>query len=122
MSFTRVTGNFISSNTITANNIVSNNNLGGSGGSPRPTVNTIVYPGGGSSVSTSGNQSVTLTGTNFAAGMTIMIGNVVSSVVTVSNTTSLTFTTPARPAGTYIIYAMRTDGAISLKVPGLTYA
>lgn len=120
MALIRVTGGSIASNTITAENIVSNINLGGSG--PRPTVTSIVYPGGGSTVSTTGNQSVTLNGNNFAAGMTIMIGNTISSVVTVSNTTSLTFTTPAKSAGTYIIYAMKTDGAISLKVPGLTYA
>lgn len=60
MAMIRVTGGSITSNTITAENIVSNINLGGSG--PRPTVTSIVYPGGGSTVSTTGNQSVTLNG------------------------------------------------------------
>lgn len=120
MALIKLTGGVIAANTISATNIVSNINLG-NGVSARPTVSTVTYPTG-NTANTAGGQTMTLAGNNFSAGTRVIIGNTVSSVVTVANSTSLTFTTPAKSAGTYIIYVMTTDGSISLKVPGITYA
>lgn len=60
-----------------------------------PTFGSI-SPGAGL---TAGGESVTITGTNFVRGMTVTIGGVAATAVTVVSSTSLTATTPAHAAG-----------------------
>ena len=62
---------------------------------PPPTVTGITPPSG----STSGGTTVTLTGTNFAAGATVTIGGVAATGVTVLSPTSLRAVTGAHAAG-----------------------
>lgn len=66
-----------------------------SGGTSTPTV-TNVAPNTGS---TSGGTAVTITGTNFASGATVSFGGTPATNVTVSNSTTITATTPAGNAG-----------------------
>ncbi len=61
-----------------------------------PTV-TAISPTSGP---TTGGTSVTITGTNFASGATVMFGTVTATAVTVGSTTSITATSPAESAGT----------------------
>jgi hypothetical protein len=62
---------------------------------PPPTVTGITPPSG----STAGGTTVTVTGTNFAAGATVTIGGVAASGVTVLSPTSLRAVTGAHAAG-----------------------
>lgn len=51
------------------------------------------------SASTTGGQSVTLTGTNFVSGATVSFGGTLSPSVVVNNPTTITATTPAHAGG-----------------------
>lgn len=86
-------------------------------GGPTPKVQTITYASG-SSVSTAGGQTITLSGYNFATGMAVLIspGSVrannshAASVVSISSANRATFTAPAKAAGNYVLYVINTDG------------
>lgn len=99
----------------------------------RPTISNISYFGANTTANVNGNQTITLTGTNFNEGITVYIevsSNAaalsanVSAAPSVSrtNATSLTFTTPARAAGTYLIYVINTNGGYAIRAPGIVYA
>ncbi len=60
-----------------------------------PTI-TVVNPPAGP---TTGGTVVTLTGTNFCPGATVAVNGVTATNVTVVNSTTITFTTPAGTAG-----------------------
>ncbi len=62
---------------------------------PAPTV-TAISPTSGP---TTGGTSVTITGTNFVTGATVMFGSVTATAVTVGSATSITATSPAEAAG-----------------------
>jgi len=92
------------------------------GGSNSPTVTAVGYPGNDTAVNTAGGDTVTLTGTNFGVGVTVVINGTPASVVTRVSATQLTFTAPAQATGSYIIYVINTDGSTALAVPGLQYS
>ena len=87
-----------------------------------PTISSVVYNGDDTAVNTAGGDTVTLNGTNFNAGVKVLVNNIQSGVVTRISSTQLTFTAPANPAGSYIIYVINTDGTTALAVPGLQYS
>jgi len=62
---------------------------------PPPTISSIVPASG----STAGGTTVTIAGTNFAAGAAVAIGGVAATGVTVVSAASLQAVTPARTAG-----------------------
>jgi hypothetical protein len=95
---------------------------GGGGGGNFPTISAIVYPGNDTAINTTGGDTVTLTGTNFNPGVSVIVNGVPASVVTRVSSTQITFTTSAQPAGSYIIYLVNTDGSTALAVPGLQYS
>jgi len=95
---------------------------GATSGGSSPTITAIGYPGDDTAVNTSGGNTVTLTGTNFAVGVNVVVNGVSASVVTRVSSTQLTFTTTAQSAGSYIIYVVNTDGSTALAVPGLQYS
>jgi hypothetical protein len=53
--------------------------------------------------------------------MVIINGNA-ASVVSVVDSTTITFTAPANPTGSYLLYVVNQDGATTLAVPGLQYS
>jgi len=63
--------------------------------STAPTIVSITPSSG----STQGGTSITITGTNFAAGATVVIGGVAATAVTVTGTTSIQAVTGAHAAG-----------------------
>jgi len=87
-----------------------------------PTITSVIYPGDDTAVSTAGGDTVTLVGTNFNAGVKILVNGVEPSVVTRISSIQLTFTAPAQAQGNYIIYVINTDGSTALAVPGLQYS
>ena len=92
------------------------------GGSSSPTVTSIVYIGDDTATNIAGGDTVTLNGTNFNAGVNVLIGSTQVNTVTRVSTTQLTFTAPANAAGSYIIYVVNTDGSAAISIPGIQYS
>jgi hypothetical protein len=69
-----------------------------------------------------GGQTVQINGTGFLPGATITFDGSAVAVVTYVNPNQLTFTSPAKTAGTYTIYAVNPDGGTAIYVPGIIYS
>lgn len=87
-----------------------------------PTITAVGYPGNDTAVALAGGDTVTITGTNFKTGAKVVVNGVQPSVVTIVNSTQITFTAPANAVGSYVIYVVNTDGSTALAVPGLQYS
>lgn len=111
-----ITGNNIANGTITTNNISTSVNLGG------PKISAITYPGDDTAADTAGGQTVVLTGNGFVTGASVLLDGVAVGSATVTNTTSISFTTPAKSTGSYIVYVVNTDGSTAILVPGIQYS
>ena len=86
--------------------------LGGS-----PTIVSVSPPTGPSS----GGTVITVTGTNFATGATVTVGGVAATAVTVTNSTSLTATTPPGTAGAQRIVVTNPDSQATVEAVNFTY-
>jgi len=111
---------------VTSSGILSTSK-GGTGttsGGAFPTITSISYGGDNNDTATdtSGGKTVTITGANFAANATILINGVNAPVVTVVSASTITFTTPAMAAGTYVLYMVNADGSTAIAVPGISYS
>jgi hypothetical protein len=84
---------------------------------PAPTV-AGVAPGSGS---TNGGTTVTITGTNFAAGATVSVGGNAATGVSVVNGTTITATTPAHAAGAVNVTVTNADGQSGTRASAFTY-
>jgi hypothetical protein len=85
-------------------------------------VSSIAYPGDDLAANTVGGQTITLTGTGFTAGLSVLVNTTMAAVVTVVSSTEVTFTAPAMAAGTYVLYLVATDGSVALSLPGISYS
>jgi hypothetical protein len=92
------------------------------GGGGFPTVTSITYTGDDTATNTAGGGTVTVNGTNFATGITVLVGNTQVSEVTRVSATQITFLAPANAAGSYILYVINTDGSSAISVPGIQYS
>ena len=92
------------------------------GGSNSPTITSIVYTGNDTATNTTGSDTITINGTNFNTGVTVLVGDVQVSQVTRVSATQLTFAAPANSAGSYILYVINTDGSSAISVPGIQYS
>ncbi len=86
-------------------------------GAGAPTI-TSISPNSGSET---GGTQVTITGTNFAAGASVMFGGVAASSVTVASSTTITAITPAYPTGTVDVVVTNADGQSVTLVSGFRY-
>ena len=84
---------------------------------PSPTV-SAVSPNTGP---TAGGASVTITGANFASGATVTFGGAAATNVSVTSGSSITATTPARPAGAVNVVVTNTNGSSGTLTGGYTY-
>ncbi|WP_216673652.1 IPT/TIG domain-containing protein, partial [Pyxidicoccus fallax] len=84
---------------------------------PAPSVSAI-NPGRGPS---SGGTRVTLTGSHFAPGATVLLGGASATEVTWASSTSLTATTSARAAGTVDVVVRNPDGQQATRAGAYTY-
>ena len=69
-----------------------------------------------------GGQTVQINGTGFLAGATITFDGSAVAVVTYVNPNRLTFTSPAKTAGTYTIYVVNPDSGTAIFIPGIIYS
>jgi hypothetical protein len=93
---------------------------GGSGSAPK--ISSITYPGDDTAASTAGGQTITLTGSGFTTGASVIVNGSYAGVVTVVSNTSITFTAPANSGGTYPLYVVNTDGGTAISIPGISYS
>jgi hypothetical protein len=90
------------------------------GGGPK--IQTIVYPGNDTAVSTSGGDVVILNGSGFVTGCTIIVNGSSAGSVTFNSSSNVQFTAPAQSSGGYPIYLVNPDGGTAIAVPGLQYS
>jgi hypothetical protein len=87
-----------------------------------PKITTISYSGDNTAANTGGGDVITLTGSGFSNGASVIInGQAVGTVTVVSNTT-VTFVSPAQNTGSYIVYVINPNGATAIAVPGIQYS
>jgi hypothetical protein len=91
-------------------------------GASGPRITSIGYPDDDTAADVVGGQTITLTGANFASGAQVIINGNTASVVSFVNSTTITFTAPPNPTGSYILYVLNPDGATTIAVPGLQYS
>jgi len=72
-------------------------------------------------VSISGGY-IKITGTGFTAGSQVLIGTVAATSVSFVGSTELRAQLPATGAGTYVVYVVATDGAVAIRVNGITFS
>jgi hypothetical protein len=84
---------------------------------PAPTV-TGVAPTSGP---TAGGTSITITGTGFVSGATVLLGGTAASNVVVNNSTTIAATTPAHAAGDVNVAVTNPDAQSGSKVNAFTY-
>ena len=82
-----------------------------------PTV-TGVSPSAGP---VAGGTAVTITGTNFASGATVTFGGTAATNVVVTNSTTITATTPAHAAGAVAVAVTNSNGLSGNLANGFTY-
>ena len=87
-----------------------------------PKVSSIVYPGDDTAANTAGGDSITLLGSGFNNGASVIVNGTSAGVVTVVSSTQITFTAPAQTAGTYVIYVINSDGGTAISIPGISYS
>jgi hypothetical protein len=87
-----------------------------------PTITAITYSGDDTATSPAGGDTITLTGSGFLSGATVVINGAQASVVSVVDSTTITFTAPANSAGSYIVYVINANGTTALLVPGIQYS
>jgi hypothetical protein len=87
-----------------------------------PKITSITYPGDDTAATTAGGQTITLTGSGFIAGASVIVDGSYAGVVTVVSNTSITFTAPANSGGTYPLYVVNTDGGTAISIPGISYS
>jgi hypothetical protein len=87
-----------------------------------PRVSSIAYPGNDTAADTAGGQTITLNGTGFVAGASVLINGSAVGVVSVVSSTVITFTSPANTTGSYVVYVINPDGSTAIAIPGIQYS
>jgi hypothetical protein len=81
----------------------------------------ITYPDNGTSVSTIGGETVTLTGTGFQRLCNVYVNGTPSVSTSFVNSTSVQFVTTAQSAGTYLVTLVNPDSRTAILSPGILY-
>jgi hypothetical protein len=69
-----------------------------------------------------GGQTVLVNGTGFQRGAVITFDGSAIAVVSFISSSQLSFTSPAKSAGTYTIYVVNADGGTAIYLPGVIYS
>ena len=87
-----------------------------------PRITTIAYPGDDTAADTAGGQTITITGTGFVAGASVLINGSAVGVVAVVSSTTITIVSPANTTGSYVVYVINPDGSTAIAIPGIQYS
>ena len=86
-----------------------------------PIITSVALSGGGSATDPAGGDTAVITGSNFKAGATVLIGTTVASSVTINSTTQITITLPAKTAGDYDVKVTNTNGLAATSTNAISY-
>ena len=87
-----------------------------------PKIRSLTYFAANTTANVNGGQTLIITGSNFDPNVTVYINTTAASSVTRTNANSISFTTPARSAGTYLLYVINPDGGFgTFAAPGIVY-
>lgn len=87
-----------------------------------PKVRNLTYFGANTTANVNGGQTLVITGSNFQPNVTVYINTTIAPSVTRTNANSISFTTPARSAGTYLLHVINPDGGFgTFAAPGIVY-
>lgn len=87
-----------------------------------PKISSISYVGNDTAADTAGGQTITINGTGFKAGLGVYVANVLMNAATVIDSTTVTFTSPAKSAGTYSLMLINNDGGTASLLTGIQYS
>ena len=85
-------------------------------------ISSIDYPGDDTAANPAGGQTIILNGSGFEAGASVLLNSVAVGVVTVVNSTTIQFISPALAAGGYTLYVANPGGGTAISVPGIQYS
>ena len=77
----------------------------------------LTYPNSTTAANPAGSETVTVAGSGFNSGATVYV-DTTSCTTTYVSSTSLTFTSPAKSAGSYHLYVYNTDGSSGILPAG----
>jgi hypothetical protein len=84
-------------------------------------IGNVTYPGNALAARTTGGDTITVTGSNFAANAKVYVDKTEANTANLT-ATSLEFTAPANTEGFYHLFVYNTDGTNGVKPIGLRYA
>lgn len=73
-------------------------------------------------IDTAGGQTILVTGGGFSSGITGTIGGVAIGAITFISATQVSFTSPAKSGGLYVLVLTNTNGNTGALVPGIVYS
>jgi hypothetical protein len=87
-----------------------------------PKITSLSYPGSATAADPAGGQTITINGTGFLSGISAYIANTVLGATNLVSSTQVTFTAPAKTAGSYTLSVTNTDGGSASYVGGISYS
>jgi hypothetical protein len=85
-------------------------------------VSSIAYLNDDTAANTIGGDLITVTGAGFTPNTTVYVDRTQAGVVTYVSNTQITFSSPAKTAGSYILYLYNADGGSAAYIPGINYS
>lgn len=86
-----------------------------------PTITSIAYGGGITSLSIQGNQTIIITGTNFTTATYVFVGDMQALAFTVNSDTQITITTPTNFSGSYPVKVVLASGVSKVSTATVEY-
>ena len=85
-------------------------------------VSSIVYLNDDTAANTLGGDVITVNGSGFSPTTTVYVDRTQAGVVTYLSNNQITFSSPAKSAGSYILYLYNADGGSAAYIPGINYS
>ena len=86
-----------------------------------PIVTSISYAGSTTAADPAGGETITISGSNFTSGSTVEVGSAFATSVTLVDSNTLTFVSPANSAGTYDVKVTGGAGLAATLTNGIVY-
>jgi len=85
-------------------------------------VSSIAYLNDDTAANTIGGDVITVNGAGFTPNTVVYVDRTQAGVVTYLSNTQITFSSPAKTAGSYILYLYNADGGSAAYIPGINYS
>lgn len=115
-------GNVALSSSGTTVSLPANVAIGTSRITVEPRISSIDYPNDDTAANPAGGQTIILNGANFQSGCEVYINGQLSASTTFINATQISFISPARAVGSYVLNVANPDGGVGTALPGLLYS